>query len=148
MRIALDSNVLAYAEGVDDAARSLKAKAIVAQLVDQDIVLPTQALGELYSVLTRKARIDPLDAHERVAAWLDGYPAIAAAEPTFRTALDLASTHRLQFWDALILATAQEAECALLLTEDMQDGFFWRGVTVVNPFTGSPHPALARLLDP
>ncbi len=30
--------------------------------------------------------------------------------------------------------SARAADCTLLLTEDMQDGFTWRGVTVRNPF--------------
>ena len=35
----------------------------------------------------------------------------------------------------------------LLLSEDLQDGFTWRGVTVANPFSASPHPLLAGLLE-
>jgi hypothetical protein len=34
----------------------------------------------------------------------------------------------------------------LLLSEDLQDGFTWRGVTVTNPFAAALHPLLAALL--
>lgn len=146
MRIALDTTILAYAEGVDDAARQATARLTLAGLIDQDVILPAQTLGELYNVLTRKTGVEPVDARERVAAWLDGYTMAAAGESTFLAAFDLAATHRLQFWDALIIATALEAGCALLLSEDMQDGFAWRGLMVVNPFAGARHPALARVL--
>ncbi|MBN9062714.1 MAG: VapC toxin family PIN domain ribonuclease [Rhizobiales bacterium 65-9] len=145
MRIALDTTFLAYAEGVDDPARRQTARTIVERLIDQDVVLPTQTIGELYNVLTRKAGINPGDANRRIATWLDGYSTILATERTFRTALELACAHRLQFWDALILVTASEAGCALLLSEDMQDGFVWRGLTVVNPFAEKRHPLLASL---
>ena len=60
-------------------------------------------------------------------------------------ALELVAAHRLHFWDAAILAAAAEAECRLLLSEDLQDGLVWRGVTVANPFAASPHPRLAAL---
>ncbi len=53
---------------------------------------------------------------------------------------------RLGIWDAVILSAAADARCRLLLSEDLQDGFTWRGVTVVNPFASSPHRLLAALL--
>jgi predicted nucleic acid-binding protein len=46
----------------------------------------------------------------------------------------------------LILAAAVEARCDLLLTEDLQDGFAWRGVVVSNPFGPAPDRRLARLM--
>jgi predicted nucleic acid-binding protein len=62
-------------------------------------------------------------------------------------AADLASHHQLGIWDAVVLATAADAGCRLLLSEDLQDGFTWAGVTVANPFSLSPHPLLAALLE-
>jgi len=38
---------------------------------------------------------------------------------------------------------AADAGCRLLLSEDLQHGFTWRGVTVVNPFL-SPAPELLQ----
>jgi predicted nucleic acid-binding protein len=46
----------------------------------------------------------------------------------------------------VILAAAAEAGCRLLVSEDMQAGFTWGGVTIVNPFAAKPDPALALLL--
>jgi predicted nucleic acid-binding protein len=37
--------------------------------------------------------------------------------------------------------------CRLLLSEDLQEGFTWRGVTVTNPFAKSRHPLLDALLE-
>jgi predicted nucleic acid-binding protein len=39
-----------------------------------------------------------------------------------------------------MLAAAAQAGCRLLLSEDMQDGFTWRGVTIRNPFAATPPP--------
>jgi predicted nucleic acid-binding protein len=55
-------------------------------------------------------------------------------------ATDLASDHGLTIWDAVALAAAADAECRLLLSEDLQDGFTWRGVTVTNPLAATLHP--------
>ena len=46
-----------------------------------------------------------------------------------------------------MISVAAESACRLLLSEDMQEGFTWRGVTIVNPFAENTHPLLAALLD-
>lgn len=61
-------------------------------------------------------------------------------------ATDLASDHGLTIWYSIVLAASAEAECRLLLSEDLQEGFTWRGVTVTNPFAATRHPLLAALL--
>jgi predicted nucleic acid-binding protein len=61
-------------------------------------------------------------------------------------AADVATDHQLGIWDAVILSTASEAGCRLLLSEDMQEGFTWGGVTVTNPFASVQHELLAALL--
>ena len=42
---------------------------------------------------------------------------------------------RASYWDALLVATAAEAGCRLILTEDLADGTTLGGVTIHNPFT-------------
>ena len=61
-------------------------------------------------------------------------------------AADLATDHRLSIWDSVILAAAAAGGCRLLLSQDLQDGFTWSGVTVTDPFSPSPHPVLAAIL--
>jgi len=62
--------------------------------------------------------------------------------------MDLAAEHGLSIWDSVILAASAEAGCRLLLSEDLQDGFTWRGVTVTNPFSANVHPLLKAALAP
>jgi predicted nucleic acid-binding protein len=63
------------------------------------------------------------------------------------TAANLAIDHKLGIWDAVILSAAAQAECRLLLSENLQDGFTWNGTTVTNPFLSSRHPLLDALLN-
>ena len=58
-------------------------------------------------------------------------------------AMDLASDHDLTIWESVVLAASAEAECRLLLSEDLQEGFTWRGVTMINPWAPKLHPLLA-----
>ena len=61
------------------------------------------------------------------------------------SAIDLATDHQIGIWDAVVLAAAAESDCRLVLSEDLKDGFIWRGVTVTNPFASSRHPLLTSL---
>lgn len=147
MKVALDTNVLAYVEGVGDEPRRAEAERLLALLSIDGVVLPTQVAGELYNVLRRKKGLDGPDAAAVVTRWSDFYGLTPHTTRTFTEAVALAVEHDKQIWDALILSIAAETGCRLLLSEDMQDGFVYRGVTVANPFAERLHPLLASLLD-
>ena len=146
MRIALDTNVLVYAEGANGARMRDKALKLIQRLPPGTIVLPAQTLGELFNVLVRKAKRRPSHAREAVLSWRDAYPVIETSAAVIVNATDLAADHGLTIWDSVVLAAAAEAGCRLLLSEDLQEGFTWRGVTVINPFAPTLHPILAALL--
>jgi predicted nucleic acid-binding protein len=148
MRITLDTNVLAYAEGVNGAAMRDKTLKLIQQLPQGDIVLPAQTLGELFNVLVRKARRKPARARDAILTWCDAYTVVDTSAAVIVEATGLASDHGLSIWDSVVLAASAEAECRLLLSEDLQNGFTWRGVTVTNPFAATLHPILAALLTP
>jgi predicted nucleic acid-binding protein len=50
-------------------------------------------------------------------------------------ALDHVVAGRTSYWDGLLIATAAEAGCSSILTEDLADGTILSGVKVINPFT-------------
>ena len=134
MHHALDTNVMACAEGVNDGERRMKVRRLLDTLSPGEIVIPVQALGELFNVLTRRAKWPAVQARAAVLAWTDTYETIETTPSTLMDAMELSTTHQLAIWDAIMLAGAAQAGCRVLLSEDMQHGFTWRGVTVRNPF--------------
>jgi predicted nucleic acid-binding protein len=146
MKIALDTNVLAYAEGTNGAAMRDNALELIERLPARAVVLPVQTLGELFNVLVRKAKRHPSRARAAVLNWRDAYPTIETSATVLVNATDLAALHSLTIWDSVVLAASAEAGCRLLLSEDLQEGFTWRGVTVTNPFAPALNPLLAALL--
>jgi predicted nucleic acid-binding protein len=132
--VALDTNILVYAQGINGAARQALATALLDRLLDDEVVIPVQALGELFNVLVRKGGFHPAAARAAVAAWREGYTVPATSFGLLEAAMELVAQHRLAIWDAIILAAAAEAGCDTLFSEDMQHGFVWRGVTVCDPF--------------
>lgn len=145
MRVALDTNVLAYAEGTNGAAKKEAALDLIQKLPQGSTVLPAQTLGELFNVLVRKARRPAASARTAILSWRDAFPVLDTSAAVIASAADLATDHQLGIWDAVVLATAAEAECRLLLSEDLQEGFTWRGVTVTNPFSPQRHLLLNAL---
>ena len=145
MRVALDTNILAYAEGLGDAARCTAARQLIEHLPSDQALLPAQTLGELFRVLTAKARRTPAQAREAVLSWADTFEVADSTWPAFQSAFDLTADHQLSMWNALILAVSAEQRCRVLLSEDFEDDFTWSGVTVVNPFADPPSPLLAAL---
>lgn len=147
MRVALDTNIVAYAEGVGDARRQNLALEVLAGLGKCDVMLPAQVLGELFVVLLRKAGRARSDVRRAVLEWHDGFAVEDTTAPAMLAALDLVVDHELGLWDATILAVAAGSGCRLLLSEDLQHGFTWRGLTVVNPFAAERHPLLEAVLE-
>jgi len=145
VRVALDTNVLAYAEGVNGLAMKKTALELVDKLPQNLVVLPVQVLGELFQLLVRKAGRSQAEARLAILSWRNAYALVETSPEVLLAALDL-TVRQFSIWDAVILCAAAEADCHLLLSEDVQDGFVWRGVTVVNPFVKPKHPQLEALL--
>jgi len=143
--VAVDTNVLVYAEGEGDAARCTAARDVLARLPTGDVMLPSQVLGELHRVLTRRSRRSAQQARDAVLAWADVFRVRDSSWVALQAAMDLHADHQLQIWDALVLAVAAEHRCRILLSEDLQHGFTWRGVTVVDPFAAQRHPLLDQV---
>lgn len=142
--------MLAYAAGVDqspeDSVKIARARLIMRTLAGSaTLVAPTQAIAELFIVLQR-AGSSRQEARTIVLEFRETLGGADSVGTTLAAALDLAVDHKLQLWDALIISAAVEAGCSLLLSEDMQDGFVHRGLTVVDPFADKPHRKLAGAL--
>ena len=138
MRVAVDTNVLVYVEGLNGVGRQTDAQAVFDRLSPADVVLPVQVLSELFFVLVRKAKWPAVRARSKVLDWLDAYDQIATDFLILADAMTLVADHRIAWWDAIVMASAFAAECELLLSEDFQHGFTWRDVRVENPFRIEP----------
>ncbi|MGH7736357.1 MAG: PIN domain-containing protein [Candidatus Tyrphobacter sp.] len=146
MRVAIDTNVLAYAVGVNGDVRKKAALDVVSALPQEAVYVPIQVLEELFFLMTRRVGYPASTARAIVLEWCDAFSPIETSLAVLLGAADLVNDHHLNFWDAIIVRAAVEANCRLLLSEDMQDGFTWEGVTVVNPFRKPYEPLFGALV--
>ena len=95
-----------------------------------------QVLSEYYVTVTRKltARLTTDDAWDYVQALLAWGAARVTGELLLR-ARGIERRYSLGWWDSLIAAAAALQGCAVLLSEDLQDGMAIGDVTIRNPFT-------------
>jgi predicted nucleic acid-binding protein len=151
VQVALDTNVLLYAEGFaflpGDVDKPERVRTLLSAIDPDEVVLPVQVLAELYRVLVGKAKRPPTEARTAILTWCDLYATVDTSLAVMAAAMDLAVDHHLSVWDGVIVAAAAEAGCRLVLSEDMQEGFTWRGLTIVNPLAASSHPLLRALVS-
>jgi len=130
-RVFLDSNVLVYAVG-SDARRTAPAFACV----EAGGVISAQVLNEVAHVLRRKRGLDWPALADLMALFAGLLEVVAVTPAAQQAGLRIARATGWSVWDAQIVASADEAGCTVLLSEDMQDGRTVGGVTLRNPFEG------------
>jgi predicted nucleic acid-binding protein len=126
----LDTNIIVYAFSTDD-PRSRKAVA----LIESGGVVSVQVLNELVHVLRCKQQRDwpeIIDALDVLRILLDAPTPITGE--LHETAVSIARRHNFSIYDSLIVAAAQHAGCAVLYSEDLQNGQRVDQLTIRNPF--------------
>ena len=116
MKTFIDTNVLIY--WVDDSERA----DLVEQILAGESVISVQVLNEFANVL-RKKRAMPVADIQTLSNTLIGICEIHdLSVRTHQTALALMARYPLSTYDANIVAAAGLSGCAILCSEDMQDG--------------------------
>ena len=97
------------------------------------IVLSTQVIQEFYAAGSRKLSLPRSELQQASAALMD-LPLIRIDTVHIREAMRGEDLYRISFWDALILAAAEDGGAQVLLTEDLNHGQQYGSVRVENPF--------------
>ena len=125
-----DTNVLVYlASG--DTAKADRTEAVIAEGGS----ISVQVLNELANVARRKMQMSWDETH----AFLDMLRGLLTVHPLtveiHETGLRLAERNGFSIYDAMIAASALDAGCDTLWSEDMQHGMaLEEGLRIVNPF--------------
>ena len=125
----IDTNILTCAQGAG--ARS----EVTRQMILAGGVISVQVLNEFAAVLRRKFSFEWEVIAEAIADVRTALDPVRPIDVGIHTeAVSLARTHGFSIHDSLIIASALEAGCDTLLTEDLQTGRRIEGLTIVNPF--------------
>jgi len=126
----LDSNVLVYA--FTDDLRAPTAQA----LLERGCRISVQGLNEFTNVARRKLGKSWAEIRSHIAAIRTVCPLILPISvATHEAAVQLAERYGFAMFDALVVASALEAQSATLWSEDMQDGMMVEGrLRIADPF--------------
>lgn len=111
-----------------------------------DCLIVMQSISEFYVATARKRILSRVAAADHAQELLAAFPIVAATPSAVRVALQAATQGRASYWDALLVASAADAGCTAMLSEDMADQTSLLGVRIINPFAPSGLSAAAHAL--
>jgi predicted nucleic acid-binding protein len=144
-RVALDSNILIYAELEPESAKGKRAAELILRAA-HDGVIPAQVLGEYLRFIQRRAPAMFDEATRQVSLYQAAFLTPPTTLAVIAQASALARDHRLQMWDCVVCVAAFETGAKVLLTEDMQDGRMLSGLRLLNPFAPANDEAIKAVL--
>ena len=131
----LDTNILVYAVTDDDPRKREIAIDLITHAleVNHDGCISTQVLQEFCNTMYKKTK----RTRQEIDALLDGFRDLLKTDVTIdlvRHAIDVTEEYGIQFYDALIVSTAEKLGCTEIVSEDLNPNQTYRGMAVVNPF--------------
>lgn len=148
MRFSFDSNILIYSADNQAGQRQLEAIELLQRASRSDCVLTLQSLAEFFHVAARKKKMPATNVEVHITDWRDTFAIFPADESSLVAAIGIVKRHGIAFWDAMLWATAREAGCRFLLSEDLHDGQTIGGVRIVNPFARKNAVLMDAILPP
>lgn len=133
-----DTNILVYMYDRRDLTKYERARRVVGEAVDNNTgVVSAQVLGEFFNTVTRRIPnpISVGEAQDAISMFAQ-MSVVALDLELVRRAVETCGQYQVSYWDALIIAAAERAGCARIISEDLNAGQSYHGVVVVNPFVG------------
>jgi len=133
-KMFIDTNIWVYAKiDGNDSIKHKKAISLLRNLPNQ-IVISTQVINEYYSALS-KNKIKDIDIQTSIEQILPNVNVQAISIATIKKSWDVKLKYNFSVYDSLIIASALEADCKILYTEDLQHNqLIENKLRVVNPF--------------
>ena len=133
-----DANILIYAINRTEVEKQSQAQTLLQSAIENDTgVISVQVISEFFTISTSPRRTRPPLSFEEATQVIEQVcvlPVVALDLSLVRRALATCRRYQISYWDGLIIAAAERAGCARLITEDLNAGQSYNGVVVVNPF--------------
>jgi predicted nucleic acid-binding protein len=133
--VFVDTNIFVYAYTDDNADKHNASYVLLYEKLNHaDITVSAQVLSEFYSGM-RKNKKTHTEITAAMYEIIGSVNVVGLSLPTIESCLFLKEKYRYSWWDSLILASALEAGCTAVYSEDMQDGQLIEDrLTIKNPF--------------
>ena len=133
-KIFIDTNLIVYTLDKSNVYKQERARNIIRKIVDvHQLVISTQVIKELYVVAINKMKADPIIV-KNILHNFRNMEIVTNDLELIEQAIDISVISQISFWDSLIIAAAEKANCEYIFSEDLNPGQTYRGVLVINPF--------------
>ena len=133
-RIFLDTNIILYSYSEDDIYKQNISQEILRNNIFNTFI-SKQVINEITNILFKKIKLSSEEVENAILELDSEFEIFDFYLTTQIKAIRLKKDYNLQFYDALIIATALENNCTILYSEDMQDGLVVENkLTIINPF--------------
>lgn len=133
----IDTNIFVYSFDIGNQAKRDTARKLIADALENSTgIISYQVIQEFLNVATRKFAnpMTFMDAQRYLNIVLESLCEVFSSTELFHQALEIMDQWRYPFYDSLIIASASQADCVILYTEDMQHNQTIRNLTIKNPF--------------
>ena len=136
-RVFFDTNIVVYCFDTLEPRKQTRAKDLLAHALNSKLgIVSYQVVQEFCNVACKARRLQL--PHERILAYvnlvLQPMNQVGSSPALIESALRLRSEHSFSFYDSLIIASATQAKCQVLYSEDMQHMQRVGDLQIVNPF--------------
>ena len=129
--IALDTNILVYCHSNDEPNK----QKIAMDLFNEKPVVSTQVLSEYINVTKRKLKLPKEEIMDVCLQNIEMCTLQPVSFATLKSARSLMSKYDFQLFDSIVIASALEANCEILFSEDLHHGLLVENrMKLVNPF--------------
>jgi len=133
-KIFIDTNIFVYSIDDRDGEKKVRARENLSALqAKHQPVISTQVVQEFYSAATTKLKAERFIVKQLIHSFRR-MEIVNIDLDLIEQAIDINLLSQISFWDSLIVAAAEKANCKYVWSEDLNSGQSYRGVTVVNPF--------------
>ncbi len=131
-KVFIDSNIFIYLTDLGN-PKQAESKRFLNSTSDSHIVISTQVLKEVSSVLLKKKKLS-IPEVKGMLKFLNQYQIIETDSELIYQGIDLTASYSISFWDSLIVAAAKKGGCEHIITEDLGHSQQIEGITIENPF--------------
>ena len=145
-RVFFDTNIVVYCFDTLEPRKQTRAKDLLAHALNSKLgVVSYQVIQEFCNVATKARRLQL--PQERILAYvnlvLQPMNQVGSSPALIESALKLRAEHSFSFYDSLVIASATQAKCQVLYSEDMQHMQRVGNLQIVNPFLMVANEAVA-----
>jgi predicted nucleic acid-binding protein len=137
----LDTNIFVYTFDDGDLGKRDRARTLVAEALSESRgIISYQVIQEFLNAALRKFAkpLTAADAERYLKVVLEPLCAVFAGFDLYHQAIDITERWKYSFYDSLIIASAHQAGCSVLYSEDLQHGQKIGNLRILNPFVESP----------